>query len=389
MIGPGMPDEPSADPSRPPDKSLSLVQREVALIVVLGVVSLVVFMGTRSFAEWSRETNSAVSRTWYDKGQALLAEGQAAEGVASLRKAVAADRGSIDYALALVRALRGVNEDEEAWQILLRLRQQEPENSEINYRLGRLAGQRGQPDLAIRYLNHALYGIEPADISIDRRQIQTELATLLLDQGDTDSAAGLLSLIARELPDEPEARMNLARLYQRAGEHREALGQFNDVLAEAPEMTEAMVGASESAFAVGDFVTADRQLAAAIDAGVPDADGALAARLSLIRLVVSRDPLAERVAMTERVRRLTAGLQWAEGRMTGCGEATAPPAPELSTELQAFRRQPRQDLRDTDVLASGVDLIVRIEADARTRCASVDPAGEAWVVIQRARRVAQ
>jgi tetratricopeptide (TPR) repeat protein len=327
--------------------------------------------------------------TWHAKGQALLAEGKAAEGVAALRKAVAADRGSVDYALALVRALRGVNEDEEAWQILLRLRQQEPENSEINYRLGRLAGQRGEPDLAIRYYNHALYGIEPVDASIDRRQIQTELATLLLDQGDTDSAAGLLSQIARELPDEPEARMNLARLYQRAGEHRQALVQFNDALADAPEMTEAMVGASESAFAVGDFVTADVRLAAAINAGVADADGSLASRLGLIRLVVSNNPLAVRVAMTERVRRLTAGLQWAEGRMTGCGESAAPPPSGLAADLQAFRRQPRQDLRDTDVLASGVDLIARIEADARTRCATTDPAGEAWVVIQRSRSVTE
>jgi hypothetical protein len=75
--------------------------------------------------------------------------------------------------------------------------------------------------------------------------------------------------------------------------------------------------------------------------------------------------------------------------MTGCGESAAPPPSGLAADLQAFRRQPRQDLRDTDVLASGVDLIARIEADARTRCATTDPAGEAWVVIQRSRSVTE
>lgn len=380
-----MPDEPGSPQSKKTDKSLSLVQREVALIVVLCVVAIVVFLGTRRLAEWHRATATASALAWYERGQTELAAGNTDAGIASIRKAVSADRGSVEFSLGLVRALRGANEDEEAWQILLGLRQQEPEDSEINYRLGRLAARRGDPDLAVRYLNHALYGIEPDNAPIDRAEILTELATVLLDEGDVESAEGVLALLARDLPDDSEARLGLARLYQRADDHAAALEQYAETLATDPTKPEALLGASDAAFAVGNLVLARTYLERSADAGLGSPE--LAARRELVERAVTADPLSERLGMTERVRRLTEGLTWAGGRFDGCVPAPAAGSRSalLDEELEAFRRQPRQDLRDTDVLAAGVSLIARVEADVRARCGLEDPVGDAWSLIERAR----
>jgi tetratricopeptide (TPR) repeat protein len=284
-----------------------------------------------------------------------------------------------------VRALRGATRDEEAWQILLRLREQEPEDAEINYRLGRLAARRGESDMAVRYLNHALYGIEPADAPIERVDILTELAGLLLDQQDQESAEGVLSVLARDLPDDPEARLGLARLYQRAGNHEQALAQYAAVLAADPTKPEALLGAADAAFAAGDLVLARTYLEGAAAAGLRSPE--LEARRALVERAVTVDPLSERLGMTERVRRLTTGLAWARERFDSC--QPAPPegsaGATLDQALEVFRRQPRQDMRDTDVLGQGVSLIAGVEADVRSRCGLEDPMGDAWTLIERAR----
>jgi Flp pilus assembly protein TadD len=388
MIPGGMPDEPGAGRSHPSNRSLSLVQREVALIVVLCAVAVVMFVATRWLAGWSRDTSRATALMWHDRGRDLLAGGQTPEGLAALRKAVAADRNATEFNLALARALRAAGQDEEAWQILLRLRQQEPEDAEINYRLGRLAAARGELDLAVRYYNHALYGIDPGASPIDRQQVLAELAGLLLDRDDRESASGVLTVLARDVPDTPEAHLNLARLYVRAGEHGPALAQYAAVLARRPGDVVALAEAAEAAFAIGDFAGAEQHLVARQKAGSTGPD--LDRRLALVRTIVRRNPMAGRLEMTERVRRLVAGLDRAAGRLAACRPASADPSDdELRAALQAFRRQRGQDLRDTDVLASGVGLIGRVEAFAAARCGASDLEGEAWKEIARAGRTAR
>lgn len=379
-----MPDEP-ASPSKPKtDKSLSLVQREVALIVVLCVVAVVMFLATRELAGWHRATATRAAIAWYDKGQALLASGDTDGGVAALRKAVGADRGNLQFTLALVRALRGVNRDEEAWHILQGLREVEPEHAEINSRLARLAARRGQPDMAVRYYNHALYSTEPDAEPIDRPQVLAELAAVLLDQGDRASAADVLSMLAREAPADVESHLELARLYHRAGDHAGALSRYTAALDGEPDNREAVLGAAEAALATGDLVLARTHLRAAVAAGVASPD--TADQLARVERAVEMDPLSERLTMTERVRRLVAGLEWAAGRAGACQPAEGDEAGRaLGGELDAFRAQPRQDLRDTDVLADGLRLILEVEADVRARCGEPDATGEAWILIARAR----
>jgi len=381
-----MPEEPAAGPRRPSDRSLSLVQREVALIVVLCIVAIVLFAVTRTLAEWTRDTNEATAISFFDRGQRLLAAGATEEGVAALRKAAAADRSNVEFTLALARALSDVGDEEESWQILHRLREDNPEDAEINYLLARLARARQDPEQAVLYYNHALYGSTPAGEPIERRHVQLELAELLIDLNDVESASAILGTLAREQPDDAVSHLELARLYQRARDWPQALDQFEGALASEADNPAAILGAADAALALNDFPVAARYYDRAVEVGAERAD--LPRLQALVHLVVDHDPLASRLSMTTRVARLQTGLQWADERLEGC----PPPADDaagtaLREELTAFREQPREDLRDTDVLAAGIDLVARVEGDVRRRCDGTDPMGEAWTIIQRAHSV--
>jgi tetratricopeptide (TPR) repeat protein len=380
-----MPDVETSKEDRHRFTSLPLVQREVALVLVLCFISVGLFAATKSIADWSRRSSARDAAWWYDQGQALLGANKTDQGIAALRRAVVGDRQNVPYALALARALTAGNHDEEAKQLLLRLRDLEPDDAEINYRLARLAVKAGNTAEAVRYFNHAMYGLTPTDPRYDRRRLREELASFLLDQGDKEEAENELNALARELPDEPAGHIELARLFERAGDPRQAVTQYQLAATFDPKNVDALVGAGEAAFGLHEFTSAEHYLAQAGELGALPASAA--ADLQTARVVLAADPLAAGIGMTERVNRLTAGLARVAKRLDDCtaaaagGGAASAAADPLRAELQTFRRQPRESLRDTDVLARGVELAARASAAAGQRCGGPDPADQAWILI--------
>jgi hypothetical protein len=86
--------------------------------------------------------------------------------------------------------------------------------------------------------------------------------------------------------------------------------------------------------------------------------------------------------MTERVRRLNAGLAWIGARANACAAAVpATPPADLQEELSAFRKRRPQDLRDTDVLQEGVALIDAVRRVLPAACAAPDVQDRAWATI--------
>jgi tetratricopeptide (TPR) repeat protein len=185
---------------RPP-----LIQREVALLVILCVIAIALFAGTQRLAAWSRRIAVQTGATWFARGQAADSRGDRETALAAFRKAAAADRRSAPYQLALAHSLAGMGHDDEAEQILLRMRDSEPDDIEVNYRLARIAARASRVDDARRYYNHALYGIDRTGVPPERYVIRIELVGLLLDHGDLDAAQDELNALLRELPATPAA----------------------------------------------------------------------------------------------------------------------------------------------------------------------------------------
>jgi len=367
-------------PSPGPDRAwpLGLVQREVVLVIVLAVVAIVLFGMTRSLAEWSAGTDVAAAARAFDEGEALVTAGDLPRGIAALRRAVSRDRLNATYVLALVRALTaagGAEAAAEARRLLLQLREREPDRPEINFRLARLSAATGDVDEATRYYNHAMYGLAPDSPEYDRRRIRVELATLLLDSGDRERALAELFALAPDVPDEAADRLELGRLFLRAGDPRSALTQFSAALRVEAGNAEASAGAGEAALALGSFVQAERYLQAAIRQGATDPG--VRARLDTARLVRSISPLSSGLVSSERARRLRGGLDWAEGRLRACAGGAAASDP-LADELARFRQQPLATLRETDTLIDGVNRIASAIAVIAGRCPDRDPAEAAW-----------
>jgi tetratricopeptide (TPR) repeat protein len=361
---------------------------------------------TENLADWTERTASERSAAWFERGEAFLADDRTTEAIDAMRRAVAGDRLNPAYILALSGALIDGSEDapeeaaerlrDEARQLLTSLRQRQPDDAAVNLSLARLAVSRGDPVEAVRYYNHAMYGLEPDDPQFDRYRIRVELTSFLLADGDRTAALAELFALAREVPNELPARLEIADLFLAAGEPGEALTQYSIAMAIDQTSEPAAVGAGRASFALADFRQAQQQLEWAVGLGVDDEE--VTGLLQTTRLVRMVDPLARGLATSERVRRLRVGLDWAAARLETCavvpaprpgGEGTvAPPDDPLVIELRTFGDQPAATLREANTLTDGIDLIVRALAEIRTRCEGQepDPMDEAWRAIDRARQ---
>ncbi|MEZ5319573.1 MAG: tetratricopeptide repeat protein [Vicinamibacterales bacterium] len=414
-----MPEEPAAGSNQPALKTLPLVQREVVLFFVLCAIAVVMFLVTRTMAEWSRQNNSETAAAWYARGQQRLAAGDLQGGVTALRRAFAMNRTNVEYVLALARGLTLGGPNEEAWQLLQGLRESQPEDTEINYRLAGLAAERGEYADAVRYYNHALFGLDAAPVPsegpapvaatgapkdatagsepgasaaappagrppVTRSMILTDLATLQLSHGDIEEALSTLATLARVSDGDPAARVRVGQLFAMAGDQQQALSNFTIAIGQDASNVDAQLGAADAAFSLGRFTESLRHLVAAERAGATGTP--FEERLALVDRVVDSDPLAPALGMTERVRRLTAGLDWAAARFDHCAEQPNTTLPdETRKEIEALRKRPRQELRDTDVLTEGVTLIGASRAVVAGPCPTTDVADTAWATIARAR----
>jgi tetratricopeptide (TPR) repeat protein len=396
-------------------KSLGLVQREILLVGVLSVVAVLMFGVTENLADWTVRTATAQSAAWFERGRNHLLAGRKAEGLEALRNAVAGDRLNTVYTLALARALiddsRASVDVEpeqvraEAKQLLSGLREREPDVAEVNLYLAQLAveeGAAGYVAEATRYYNHAMYGLEPEDPQFDRHLIRVELINFLLTEGDRAAALAELIALAREVPNQLPARLEVADLFLRAAEPQQALAQYSVAMAIDQTSRVAAVGAGRASFDLAQFRQAEQHLEFALALGGAD-DEDVARLLETTRLVQASDPEAPGLATAERVRRLRDGLDWAAARLEGCVMPSAPSTDEgvaveqdepseiledpLVAELRAFAEQPAAILREANTLVEGIDLIVRGLAGIDSRCQAQEPdlLDDAWRAIERAR----
>lgn len=381
-----MPDDDAARLEHEPAARFPLVQREVALFAILCVIAVGLFFLTRSLAGWSRQITRNNAAMWYDRGQAAVRDGNVPAALAAFRRAVSEDRNVVSYQLALARTLAGTYQDEEAEQILLRLRDLSPDDIEINYRLGRIAGRNGRLSDALRYYNHALYGIDHDGVPPERYRIRSELITLLLNENDRDGARDEINALVRELPDRADAHVQAARLAQRLPDNQIALRELLHATDLDPQASAAPAEAGSVAMTLGDFATAERVLEIARTRGA--VTDRVTRTLEVARLARLSDPLGPRVRAAERARRLKEGLAWALSRLDACAASDAggatPADADLRGTLQALRQQSDADLSDPDAATESLARIGQAETTVAARCRLSEPRDEAWIAVSHA-----
>ena len=374
-----------------------LVQREIVLLVLLSAAAVAMFLFTRAVAAANRSMNARVAATWYERGRQRLQAGDSQAAADLFRRATINNREQPKYQLALADALAAGNYDEEARQVLLRLRDSSPEDGNINLQLARLAAKRGAGSDAVLYYHHALYGRwVSAQAVTQRREVRLELARFLLSRQQNSSAVSELLMLSADLPQDPAFQTQTAQLFLDAGEPAQALSLFTRAIRLDKKSDEAFAGAGEASFQLADYVHARRYLAAALQQN----PGSQQVRhlLSVTEMVLSYDPLAPHLKTEERNRRLIAGFNQALLRIRDClglqaqrPESAQAAFQELYGEAQALRPglRPRNLTRDPELLRSGVELIYRIEEAAGKGCGEPSELDRALLLIGRKRAGAE
>jgi len=365
-----------------------ILNREIVLLVALSLAAFGVFGFTRHMAARVQQLDAKIAAVWFERGMQYLEAGETEEAIQSFRKATADAGDNQKYLLALADALAADNYAAEAKQLLLTLRESDPGNAEINTQLARLAAQQGEVQEAVHYYQSALYSNWAAAQADERRRLRIEFIRFLLAHQQRDLATSELLVLQGRTPDSAPAHIETAKLFLEADDQKHALQEYEEAVRLDSHNEEALTGAGETSFQLGDYARAERYLRDALDVN-PDSQKARQL-LWLAELVQREDPLAPRLSPLERQRRLMADFQRSEQRLDSCLNQTA--GSIASTELQSLKAQAlavHPKLRsethppDSDAVRSGVDLIFRMQQAASGHCGEPAPEDQALLLIGR------
>ena len=360
----------------------ALIHREIFQLSALILAVIAAFLLTRAVAASNHEMNLRDAAEWYRRGQQAIHAGRVDDAIDSLRRATVKDRTDKRYVLALAEALALNRDNDAARSALLTLRESAPEDPDINLQLARLAAARSDVTEALRFYHNALYAPWSTEQADTRRGVRLELVRFLLTHDQASRAMSELLALSTDLPDDTALRLEIAQLFARAGDDRHALEQFQRALHLAPNNSDALAGAGQAAFRLGDYVLAQTYLR-----GAPAEAEDVRHTREVVDLVLSNDPLANRLASTERRRRLGADFSYAQQRLGMCLEqrvGSQPTGDELAlqSEAQTFEEQLKPPaILEQDTVESGVDLIDRIERLVVQGCGPPTALDQALVLI--------
>src|SRR4051812_19453862 len=230
-----------------------VLHRELLALLLLAAAGVAVFVLTRALAASNAALRRDDARAWHGLGLRALERGDTSRALTALRRASHIDRGNRDISVSLAVALRAAGEDEQALAVLEDLRAARPDDAEVALELARLESQRNELPAAIRYYQDALDGLW-APVDAERsRTVRREFITLLLQHGEQARALSQALVYAAELPPGPEWQLRAAHLLLDVGDPRRALDRYVSVLNTEPGNVDALSGAGEAAFAVGDY----------------------------------------------------------------------------------------------------------------------------------------
>lgn len=355
-----------------------VVHREVLALALLTSLGIAGFLLTRTLAASNEALRHADALTWHEQGRRALAEGNTQRALTALRHAANIDRGNRDISVTLATALRAAGQTDEAAVVLAQLRAALPYDADVNLQFARLEADRQALPAAIRYYQTALDALWAPGDAERSRTVRREFIALLQRHGERARALSQALVYGAELPPDTESQLEAAHLLYDLGDSRRALQRFVTVLATQSQNGDALAGAGEAAFALGDYEAARRYLS---QLTAPNEHQAFLRHVSM--LIGSADPLAPRIPRAERERRLQDLLRHARVRLLACGQE----APLLG-ELDRLQRQPPAGARPSvdsaadDRLEDGITLAAHVEA-VSANCQPVDELGRAVTIIAR------
>jgi tetratricopeptide (TPR) repeat protein len=347
-----------------------LIHRQLVRLTLLVLTLIASFFATRAVAENTRAVRRRDAVTWYREGEAVLSRGQPAEAVDRLRRAVTRDPRRVAYSLALANALTQAGQYPSAEQVLVELRDQTPEDPDVNLQLARLEVRRGDPSTARRYYQTALNSLWRPEQDSARRAVRVELIRLLLEHGDKSRALSEILILAARSEAIP-FQLQAARFFLDAGDAIHARELYKRVQSQDPTNVEARSGAGEAAFAISDYADAAKALR-----GLTPGSARLEEMKEVSTAVIDDDPLSPRLSASERRSRVLAAIGRAKSKANACAAASGFTG---QIENWAGRLKGRSPI-DTSEIEEALDLVSRVESSAQT-CGPLAPEDRALLII--------
>jgi hypothetical protein len=201
---------------------------------------------------------------------------------------------------------------------------------------------------------------------------------MLLAHGDKARAQSELIAATVDLPDVRDLRLELARLFERADDIPHAAEQYRRVLASQPADLVGLEGAVRTGFLLGNY----REV---VTYRLPKAAHPEASELrDIAREVISRDPLASRLAAAERRQRLLMNIRYIEERWEACAPSPTAGA-EYPSALTAARRRARASGigRDAEALEEMLAVLDKVREQIQPWCGQRTATDRAIEIIAR------
>jgi tetratricopeptide (TPR) repeat protein len=366
-----------------------LVRREALLLSFLACFAVAAYFCTRAMAASNRAIKEKAAAAWFQQGTRNEKKGQANEAVAAFRKATANDRANQTYLLSLARALQAARRDNEARELLLQIRENIPENPEINLELARISAREKDTSEALRYYHNALYGIWTGDdIDKQRQQIRRELIEFLISQNAEQQALSETIALSAHLPSTAEDHLQLAELFFRVDDLSNALENYKWVLRREPRDQVALLGAGKAAFKLGNYDAAKRFLNT-IGGRNREAED----MLETSRLVLDSDPLGPRLTETERWRRVGEDLKEASSSVENCAmrQSDGAATQKLQNVLDELTKQRRalfaaRKSPDPNMVFSSLDAVYSAEIALTSSCGPLSDRDAALLLVAQKSR---
>jgi tetratricopeptide (TPR) repeat protein len=291
----------------------------LVLSVITAVLAGVTFFLFRSFEAHREE----LAVRWSTRGQQAIQQGRPDQAVKALRVALSYAPDNRSYQLLLAQALADSAQIDEATDYFLTLRDTQPGDGFINLELARLARRQNHSRQAIDYYRASIFGDWRGDGAIRRRQVRLELADYLTEQKDPEAARAELLIAQGNAPDNAAFNLLFGDKLEATGDTVDALAAYRKAILDNPHDQAALVKAGTLAYSLGDYTTAHRLLARALEAK-QDTNGsdvenirAMAQNAErLIDLSLSRELPAH-----DRAAHLLVASKIAQARLNQCAQA--------------------------------------------------------------------
>jgi tetratricopeptide (TPR) repeat protein len=378
------------------------------LVLLLCVLALMVMLAlTALFSRLYHKKIHTLADAMFAQGEAderaaqqLAGQAQAAQfklALTDYRNALAYNPTNPLFQFHLARALAAAGRDDEARSYLLNLLSESPGSGETNLELARIAARNNTMADAMRYYQGAIYGEWASDPIAMRWQVRRELCETLLNRGQVKQAAPEVIALAQNTPANDAVGLTIvAQLLLRTQQWNRALEAYRTLLAGDPNAEDALAGAGQAAFELGQYVTAmqffDRLPRERREQ--PD----LLNLFDMTRRILVADPFLSGLSAEVRAQRAANALALAQTRVENCARQTGqsleqtPPRTDLQRVYQQSKElqqdwTPRYLERFPDRLDAAMASVFSVENAVAAACGEPQSDDRALWLLGRSRSV--